>query len=81
MFNKWLFTILAQAQGLASPAIIENIRQLIQEMVDKAEKTPNPWDDVICGLIQSLVGKPNDSWAEKDEEAARSTLRAEQSEH
>jgi len=56
--SKWLFIILSTAIQSASPAIVENVRQLMQEMVDKAKKTDNPWDDVICDLLQLIVGKP-----------------------
>ncbi len=56
--NKWLWTILRGALEKATPAILENLRQLVQEMVEKAKKTPNPWDDVFCGLLQMIVGKP-----------------------
>ena len=56
--NTWLFTILRKALDMASPAIVENLRQLVAEMVAKAEETPNPWDDVFCGLLQLIVGKP-----------------------
>lgn len=56
--NQWLFIILGKAIECASPAIVENLRQLVQEMVDKAAKTDSPWDDVLCGLVQMVVGKP-----------------------
>ena len=56
--NKWLFTILRGALDAASPEIVENLRQLVQEMVVKAKATPNPWDDVFTGLLQLIVGKP-----------------------
>ena len=64
--NKWLFIILAKAIAAASPQIVENIRQLMQEMVDKAAKTENPWDDVICELMQTIVGKPGAKVEEHD---------------
>lgn len=59
--NRWLFTILSKAISLASPSIIENLRQLVEEMMVKAEGTPNPWDDIIVGMIQMLVGKPGET--------------------
>lgn len=58
MVSKLLFTVITKALSLASPEIAEGIRQFVQEMVDRAAKTPNPWDDVFCDLLQGIVGKP-----------------------
>jgi hypothetical protein len=58
MVSKLLFTVLTKALAMASPEICEGIRQFVQEMVERAEKTPNPWDDVFCDLLQGVVGKP-----------------------
>lgn len=60
MVSKLLFTVITKALSLATPEISEGIRQLVQEMVERAEKTPNPWDDVFCDLLQGIVGKPGD---------------------
>ncbi len=60
MLSKLLLTILTKALSLATPEISEGIRQLVAEMVERAEKTPNPWDDVFCDLLQGIVGKPGD---------------------
>ena len=56
--NKFLLMIISQALGAASPAIVASIRQMVQDMVERAAETENPWDDLICGLLQTLVGKP-----------------------
>lgn len=65
LMNKFLLAIIARAVAAASPEILENLRQLVQEMVAKAETTENPWDDIICGMVQMLVGKPGDSMRER----------------
>jgi len=59
--NKWIFLILGKALEAASPSIVENLREAIQGMVTTAATTPNPWDDVFCGLLQLIVGKPGSS--------------------
>lgn len=64
--EKWLVTILDQAKRMASPSILENIRQSIQEMVDHAATTENPWDDIFAWILQMIVGKPG-STSEPDE--------------
>lgn len=58
--NKWIFTILAKAVAMASPGIIEDLRRMVDEMMKKAIQTPNPWDDIIVGLLQMIIGKPGD---------------------
>ena len=58
--NRWLFTILAKAIQMASPQIVGDIRRLVAEMAVRAEKTENPWDDIIVGMIQMIVGKPGE---------------------
>ncbi len=59
--NKWLLTVLTKIIAMASPEILEGVRKLVQEMVDRAAATPNPWDDIFIGLLQMLIGKPGDS--------------------
>jgi len=44
----------------ATPEIIENLRLMVQEIVDRAKATPNPWDDIFAGIVQSVIGKPGD---------------------
>ena len=64
--EKWLVTILKQAILMASPAILENFRKSIQEMVEHAATTDNPWDDIFAWILQMIVGKPG-STTEPDE--------------
>jgi hypothetical protein len=64
--EKWLVTIIKQAIKMASPAIIENLRRTVQEIVDHAATTENPWDDILAWILQLLVGKPGDT-TETDE--------------
>ncbi len=56
--NKFLLTVLTKIIAMASPEILEGVRQMIQQMVEKAAATPNPWDDIFVGMLQMLVGKP-----------------------
>ena len=54
---KWLFSILGVALKSASPVLVRNLREMVAEMVARAEATPNPWDDIIVGLLQMIVGR------------------------
>ncbi len=57
--NKWLFTILRNALTMATPQILEDLRKTVQDMMDRAKETVNPWDDIFIGLLQLIIGKPN----------------------
>ncbi len=56
--NKWILTVLTRIIAMASPEILEGVREMVQVMVAKAAATPNPWDDIFVGLLEMLVGKP-----------------------
>jgi len=58
--DKWKLRIINLVAAAASPAIVEGLRVAVQEWVVKAETTPNPWDDILVGIIQMLIGKPGD---------------------
>jgi hypothetical protein len=43
---------------VASPQIVQELRVQIDNMVQTAKKTANPWDDALAGFLQMIVGKP-----------------------
>lgn len=59
--HKWIFLIIANALKHASPAIIEDLRRMVQDMMDRAEKTDNPYDDMFVGMLQLIIGKPGET--------------------
>jgi len=56
--NKWLIPIIQQFVVMMSPELIKNLQMGIDDMVKKAETTKNPWDNILTGLLQAIVGKP-----------------------
>jgi type IV secretory pathway VirB2 component (pilin) len=66
--EKWLVTILGKAKEMASASVMGNIRTSVQEMVDHAATTDNPWDDIFAWILQMIVGKPGDTTKPIDEE-------------
>ncbi len=56
--NKFIVLVIMKALAAASPQIVQSLRQAVQEMVDRAHKTENPWDDVATELLQTIIGKP-----------------------
>ena len=65
--NRWLFMILSKVIMMASPQILEDLRKRIQEMVERAAVTENPWDDIFVGMIQMMVGKPGDDTKDRND--------------
>jgi hypothetical protein len=59
--DRWIFLIIANALKHASPAIIEDLRRMVADMMTRAEATPNPYDDMFVGLLQMIVGKPGET--------------------
>ena len=53
-----LFQIVCKA---ASPEIINNFQLMVQEILDRAKATENPWDDIFAMLLQMAVGKPGET--------------------
>jgi len=51
-----VMSVLARAMALASPQIIECLRNMAIEFSQKAESTPNPVDDILADIFKALVG-------------------------
>ena len=58
--QNFILMLLMKAIGSASPNIIGVLRKQVDDMVKRAAETPNPWDDIVAGLIQQIVGKPGE---------------------
>jgi hypothetical protein len=56
--NDIIVNIIKMFLTVASPEIVKMIRKSVQDMVDKARETDNPWDDIFAELLQLIVGKP-----------------------
>lgn len=67
MYQKFIFNMLMQVLGAASPNIVEGIRISVEAMVKAAAETKNPWDDMAAGLLQMIVGRPKEPLPKEDE--------------
>jgi hypothetical protein len=56
--EKWILTIITHVLEVASPELLQDIRISVDRLVTQAKGTDNPWDDVLAGFLQMLVGKP-----------------------
>jgi len=56
--NQWLVPIIQQFVIMMSPDLIKNLQIGIDDMCKKAATTKNPWDNILTGFLQAIVGKP-----------------------
>jgi hypothetical protein len=56
--SKWLIPLIQQFIVMMSPHLIAEIQKSVNEWVQKAKETENPWDDILPGLLQAIIGKP-----------------------
>jgi len=57
--NKWLLRIIELVLAQASPEIRKMVCNALDAAAVKAAETNNPWDDVLIGLIQTIVNCPD----------------------
>jgi len=53
--NKWIWQLIGLVLAQASPLIREHLCQLLAELEVKAKETKNPWDDVLVGMLATLL--------------------------
>jgi len=53
--NEWLLRIMVLVVGSASPDLRKMIKEWVTELEIKAKDTPNPFDDVLVGLIKVVL--------------------------
>lgn len=53
--NKWILQIITMVVGVASPEIRTGVLQLLNKLEEQAKKTPNPWDDILVGLLKTIM--------------------------
>jgi len=53
--NEWILRIITMVVGVVSPEIRTGANQLLDDLEAKAKKTPNPWDDILVGLLKTIM--------------------------
>ena len=53
-----LVTVLKPIMEILTPMIREELEKLAVKFYEKAEATPNPWDDFIAELLLKILGLP-----------------------
>lgn len=53
--NEWLLRLISLIVGSASPELRAMIKEWVLELEKRAKATPNPFDDVLVGLIKVVL--------------------------
>jgi len=55
-----LLKMLPTLVTLLSPHLLEMVREVVAKGLADAKDTTNPFDDILFGVLQFIVGKPGD---------------------
>lgn len=53
--DKWLLRIITLVVSVMSPELRKGLVDLLNNLEAQAKKTANPWDDVLVGLLKSIL--------------------------
>jgi len=53
--NEWILRLVGLIVGVASPELRAMLDQWLEQLDDQAKKTPNPWDDILVGMLKSIL--------------------------
>lgn len=58
--NEWILRLITLVVGSASPELRNIIKEWVTELEKRAKATPNPFDDVLVGLIKVVLNIKNE---------------------
>jgi len=53
--NKWILQLITMIVTVMSPELRKGLEDVINGLETQAKKTANPWDDILVGLLKSLL--------------------------
>lgn len=53
--NKWLLQIITMVVTVMSPELRIGLEDWLTNLEADAKKTANPWDDILVGLLKSML--------------------------
>lgn len=53
--NEWILRLITLIVGAASPELRQLVKEWVIELDKRAKETPNPFDDVLVGLIKIVL--------------------------
>lgn len=53
--NEWIFRLITMVVTVMSPELRKGLEVWLDKLETDAKKTANPWDDIIVGLLKTLL--------------------------
>jgi len=53
--NEWILRLIGLIFSVASPELRKMLEQWLDQLEAQAKKTSNPWDDVLVGMLKTLL--------------------------
>lgn len=53
--NEWIFRLITMVVTVMSPELRKGLEDVINNLEVQAKKTANPWDDILVGLLKTLI--------------------------
>ncbi len=55
IMNDWILRLIGLIVSVASPELRKVLESWLVQLEAQAKKTANPWDDVLVGLLKTLL--------------------------
>jgi len=53
--NEWILRLIGLVVTVASPELQKALEQWLGQLEEQAKKTANPWDDILVGMLKTLL--------------------------
>ena len=53
--NEWIFRLIGLIVTVMSPELRKGLEDVISDLEMRAKKTANPWDDVLVGVLKTIL--------------------------
>lgn len=53
--NEWILRLITLVVTVASPELRKSLSEWLTTLETSAKKTANPWDDILVGMLKTLL--------------------------
>jgi len=53
--NEWILKLIGLIISVASPELRKMIETMLTNLEQQAKATKNPWDDILVGMLRTLL--------------------------
>jgi len=53
--NEWILRLITLVVTVASPELRKMLSEWLGQLEANAKKTANPWDDILVGMLKTLL--------------------------